>query len=342
MKWWLGLLCGGALSAGLLRAEDPAAQSLAEVKGRLLSEVMQGRADVKRAEALAAAQSPDGSWPEIKYDAKDRMLWPPMEHLDRLAVLARASREAATDGAGQAAVAQEFVRGFDFWVARDLRSANWWYNEIGAVQSLYRTMLLAEPLLVDGRMEKGCALLARSKLSMTGQNLVWLAENVVGRACLQRDPALMAEAFKRVEAEIVVTEKEGIQPDFSFHQHGAQLYSGGYGNGFAASAPRFAVVGHSMGGQLAAMLAARHPERVIGAVGLSPVPASGIPMPPEVVELFSTCAGDRGKQTAILGAACKQLPEATRERLLDVGVKTSEASIRGLVLTFRQGGFQGP
>jgi len=230
------------LSAGLLWADEPAAQSVDAVKARLLAEALQGRADIKRAEDLAAAQSPDGRWPEIRYDATDRMLWPPMEHLDRLAVLARASRDAAPAGAGQAAVAQALVRGFDFWVARDPRSANWWYNEIGAVQSLYRTLLLAEPLLADGRLEKGCALLARSKLGMTGQNLVWLAENVIGRACLQRDPALMAEAFKRIEAEIVVTEKEGIQPDFSFHQHGAQLYSGGYGNGFAASAPRFALL----------------------------------------------------------------------------------------------------
>lgn len=107
----------------------------------------------------------------------------------------------------------------------------------------------------------------------------------------------------------------------------------------AAGARRFAVVGHSMGGQIAAMLAARHPDRVIGAVGLSPVPASGIPMPPEVVELFSTCAGDRGKQTAIFGAACKQLPDATRERLLDVSTKTSEACIRGAFDAFRTGGF---
>jgi pimeloyl-ACP methyl ester carboxylesterase len=108
----------------------------------------------------------------------------------------------------------------------------------------------------------------------------------------------------------------------------------------AAGAAKFAVVGHSMGGQIAAMLAARHPDRVLGAVGLSPVPASGIPMPPEVVELFSTCAGDRGKQTAILGAACKQLPEAARERLLDVSVKTSEACIRAAFDAFRTGGFE--
>jgi chondroitin AC lyase len=165
-----------------------------------------------------------------------------MAHLDRLSGLAEGYASGKVPDADRAAAAQAFVKGFDFWVARDPKSSNWWYNEIGAVQCLYRAMLMTEPLLTEGRLEKGCALLARSKLAMTGQNLVWLAENVIGRACLQRDAELMSAAFKRIEEEIVVTEAEGIQSDFSFHQHGAQLYSGGYGNGFAASAPRFALL----------------------------------------------------------------------------------------------------
>jgi pimeloyl-ACP methyl ester carboxylesterase len=105
----------------------------------------------------------------------------------------------------------------------------------------------------------------------------------------------------------------------------------------AVGAERFVVVGHSMGGQLVQLLAARHPDRVIGAVVLSPVPVSGLPMPPPVVELFSTCAGNREKQTAILGAACKELAPETRDRLLDDATRTSEPSIRGLFDAFRTG-----
>jgi chondroitin AC lyase len=188
------------------------------------------------------SQQPDGAWNDIAYEAKNRMYWPPMEHLDRLTALAEAFDSGSVPEAEQAELRQAFTRGFDYWVTRDPKCSNWWYNEIGAPGTLYRLMLLTTPLLTDGRLDKGCALLSRAKLAMTGQNLVWLAENVIGRACLQRDAGLMAEAFKRIEAEIVVTEKEGIQPDFSFHQHGAQLYSGGYGNGFASSAPRFALM----------------------------------------------------------------------------------------------------
>lgn len=225
-----------ALCAGFARGAEDAARlkDLETVKARIVTGARKASPDLKQARAIVQSQQPDGAWGDVAYDAKDRMLWPPMEHLERLSVLAEAYASDKISETERAEVAQAFVRGFDVWLARDPKSSNWWYNEIGAPQSLYRTMLLAEPLLKDGRLERGCALLTRAKLGMTGQNLVWLAENVIGRACLQRDTVLMAEAFKRIEAEIVVAEKEGIQPDFSFHQHGAQLYSGGYGNGFAA------------------------------------------------------------------------------------------------------------
>ena len=243
MRRWL-CVWGSVVCAGLAWGADEAARQkdLETVKARIVADARKKSPDMKLLRARVQTQKPDGSWDGIPYEAKDRMLWPPMEHLERLAELAQGYESGKVPEAEQAAVAQAFVKGFDYWVARDPKSANWWYNEIGAVGSLYRSMLLAEPLLTEGRLDKGCALLARSKLAMTGQNLVWLAENVIGRACLQRDAALMSEAFKRIEAEIVVTEKEGIQTDFSFHQHGAQLYSGGYGNGFAASAPRFALL----------------------------------------------------------------------------------------------------
>ena len=233
-----------ALCAEFVRGagDEERLRDVETVKSRMVTFARKASPDPKQARAVVQSQQSDGAWGDIAYDAKDRMLWPPMAHLDRLSVLAEAYASDKIPETERAAVAQAFVRGFDVWLARNPKSSNWWYNEIGAPQSLYRTMLLAEPLLKDGRLEKGCTLLTRAKLGMTGQNLVWLAENVIGRACLQSDAALMAEAFKRIEAEIVVTDKEGIQPDFSFHQHGAQLYSGGYGNGFAASAPRFALL----------------------------------------------------------------------------------------------------
>ncbi|MBH1934897.1 alpha/beta fold hydrolase [Streptomyces sp. AV19] len=53
---------------------------------------------------------------------------------------------------------------------------------------------------------------------------------------------------------------------------------------------RFSLVGHSMGGSIVQRVLALAPQRVRRLVGVTPVPASGLPLPPEQWELFSTSA----------------------------------------------------
>lgn len=88
----------------------------------------------------------------------------------------------------------------------------------------------------------------------------------------------------------------------------------------AADARSFVLVGHSMGGQIAQWLAATLTDRVLGAVLLCPVPASGAPLPAETLAMFRSSGGDRAKQGGILDYVCKELPPASRERLLDAAV----------------------
>ena len=97
----------------------------------------------------------------------------------------------------------------------------------------------------------------------------------------------------------------------------------------AAGAARFVVVGHSMGGQIAQWLAATAPDRVIGAVLLCPVPASGMALPDEARGLFRNSAGSREMQGTILKLACKDLPDHARERLLDDAGRIPAACIQG-------------
>ncbi|CAI1645507.1 alpha/beta fold hydrolase [Serratia proteamaculans] len=55
---------------------------------------------------------------------------------------------------------------------------------------------------------------------------------------------------------------------------------------------RFDVVGHSMGGKIAQIIAARHSERVRSAVGLTPVPASGLDVEQQVWRIFEQAVED--------------------------------------------------
>ena len=64
---------------------------------------------------------------------------------------------------------------------------------------------------------------------------------------MARSPALVAEAVDASFAELTIVGpgQEGIQADFSFHQHGALLNSGGYGQAFTFEAARFVIDAHA-------------------------------------------------------------------------------------------------
>jgi pimeloyl-ACP methyl ester carboxylesterase len=62
----------------------------------------------------------------------------------------------------------------------------------------------------------------------------------------------------------------------------------------------FSVLGHSMGGKAAQALVVHAPERVRKVVGVSPVPASGMPFDEETWQLFAAAVEDPGSRRAII------------------------------------------
>lgn len=101
---------------------------------------------------------------------------------------------------------------------------------------------------------------------------------------------------------------------------------------------RYTLVGHSMGGQIAQLVAASDP-RVEALLLLNTVPAAGLPLPPDAAGLFRTSGQDREKQKTILGLACKQLPEASLQRLLDDAGRIPSRCIEGAFDAWTKGGF---
>jgi len=63
---------------------------------------------------------------------------------------------------------------------------------------------------------------------------------------------------------------------------------------------RFSLVGHSMGGTVMQRVLADAPDRVRAMVGISAVPASGVPFDDQSWQLFSGAAAEPGKRRAII------------------------------------------
>jgi pimeloyl-ACP methyl ester carboxylesterase len=104
------------------------------------------------------------------------------------------------------------------------------------------------------------------------------------------------------------------------------------------SLDRVVLVAHSMGGQIAQMVAAKIPDQIAGVVLINTVPASGIPLPEDAQGLFRGAAS-REPQATILGMACKELDEASTERLLGLGATVSAPCIAESFDAWMNGGF---
>lgn len=94
---------------------------------------------------------------------------------------------------------------------------------------------------------------------------------------------------------------------------------------------RFGVVGHSMGGKAAQLVAGLAPERVRRIVGVSPVPASGAGFDPATAAHFARAADDAAVRRAILDHSTGgQLPgrwlDAMVQRSLDCSARDAFAA----------------
>jgi pimeloyl-ACP methyl ester carboxylesterase len=86
----------------------------------------------------------------------------------------------------------------------------------------------------------------------------------------------------------------------------------------------FAVVGHSMGGMAAQRLAVDAGARVRAIVGVTPVPASGVPLPPEVDAMFASVVdNDAAGRMVIGGSLGGRLAPAVTEHILQLARRTT-------------------
>jgi chondroitin AC lyase len=187
-----------------------------------------------------AALRPDGSWEEFDYRTFHTRFFPPFEHLRRVTGMALAYLK-GEKRRGDPALLDAVARAIAFWVEAKPQTRHLWFIEIGVPLQLVRPLVLLEGELDPALIRAAFPLLTHAvadddytyhNAPATGANLTWIARSAMEAALLVGDIPLAAQAARRMAGEIRVTLGEGIQPDFGYHQHGAQFYAGGYGASF--------------------------------------------------------------------------------------------------------------
>ncbi|MBC8010663.1 MAG: hypothetical protein H7067_11275, partial [Burkholderiales bacterium] len=205
--------------------------------------------DLSAEEALATLRA-DGTWADLDYtDGKDYHIYPASAHLRRAnLILDSAAKAEPAERERRRLVAHQALSA---WLRLDPQTNQNWFQSIGVPQWVGRLLLEFSDEVTPAEKQHALAILRRcvradgeliySHSPATGQNLQWQATLQIVGGCLERDAGRVERYVRRIERELQITEAEGLQADLSFHQHGAQLYAGGYGLNFTNDAARLAV-----------------------------------------------------------------------------------------------------
>jgi chondroitin AC lyase len=183
---------------------------------------------------LAASLNSDGQWEDINYIDLERGNWQPLHHIKRVRDMAFAYAFPASKWYHHKKLLQKINLAVDNWVRKKYVCPNWWHNEIGVPQVARDIAILLRTTLADQQMQNVLTILAQYKIrdDASGANLVWDADLGLHYGLLTDNAALVQKCRDLVVKEIMITEKDGVQPDYSFHQHGSRLQMYQYGGAF--------------------------------------------------------------------------------------------------------------
>ena len=181
----------------------------------------------------------DGAFPDIDYTSKAQTSWAPLDHLTRLKDMVVSYITPDSRFYGDEHLYCTIVKMLNLWYEANPTSTNWWYHEIGWAQrmGLSLSLMRAGKQQVPDSLEH--KILERMKQVTkgpdqkgsqgTGANKMDIALQWIYRTCLQEDKANLEFAIQQFFYPIKFNSGQGIQSDYSYLQHGQQLYTGGYG-----------------------------------------------------------------------------------------------------------------
>lgn len=171
----------------------------------------------------------DGSWPDINYTDTKRSGWDAKKHVDRILELAKLYHAEGPSCTWSPRFSTVIHQALGYWFRTKPVCKNWWYNQIGIPKTFGPAFLLLRMQLTPDELNEAVKVMDNARFGMTGQNKVWLAGNVLTKALLTDDYALVKAARDTILSEITTGRVEGIKSDWSFHQHGPQQQFGNYG-----------------------------------------------------------------------------------------------------------------
>ena len=173
-------------------------------------------------------------WNDINYNDTERANWQLLNHLKRIRDLALVWADPHSSFYNSEATWKTIDAALNHWLEKRYKNSNWWHNEIGVPQYMRDIIILVKEKLSPQQFRDAMEVFAQFHVqgSGAGANLTWSADLGFHYGALTNNMQLMQECRDLILKEIKIITGEGVQPDFSFHQHGNRLQMYQYGQAF--------------------------------------------------------------------------------------------------------------
>lgn len=223
------LACNSIQTPELYKTTKNYPDELQQLHQNLVNDLLEENIDTREITGFYQDLKDDGTWADIDYPSQTRGSWSPRNHLVRLLEIATLYQKPGSGLYQKKEVSVKIHAALNHWLVNDFQSPNWWHPVIGTPMLLNPVLILMEPELSEEQWLKAMPILNRCEIGQTGQNKVWQSGNVLMSSLLTRNPEMVKKAAESIQEELVVGTGEGVQPDWSYHQHGPQLQFGNYG-----------------------------------------------------------------------------------------------------------------
>lgn len=175
-----------------------------------------------------------GQWRDIDYNDQQPANWQVSHHLLRVRAMALAWNNPAVTWYRNEEVKQVIFKSLHHWLQHRYQSKNWWHNKIGVPQLMRDIVILLRKEMDAATLHAALEVVAQYGKwdTHTGANLTWSADLALHYGALTGNDSIIRHAVQKLVDEINISTGEGIQPDYSFHQHNQRLQIYHYGRAF--------------------------------------------------------------------------------------------------------------